>query len=62
MAAGEAGFIAGPVSVGLATYSTASILSTQVYTRLPVQKRRTPQTHITRIVAETAGARLAIKK
>lgn len=41
----------------------ASILSTQVYTRLPVQKRnRTPQSHITRIVAETAGARLAIKK
>jgi integrase/recombinase XerD len=41
----------------------ASILSTQVYTRLPIQKRsRTPQSHITRIVAETAGARLAIKK
>ncbi|MBV8519525.1 MAG: tyrosine-type recombinase/integrase [Acidobacteria bacterium] len=41
----------------------ASILSTQVYTRLPIQKRAksTPQ-HITRIVAEAAGTRLMIKK
>lgn len=41
----------------------ASILSTQVYTRLPIQKRgRTPHQHITRIVAETAAPRLTIKK
>jgi len=41
----------------------ASILSTQVYTRLPIQKRgRNGQSHINRIVAETAGARLSIKK
>jgi integrase/recombinase XerD len=41
----------------------ASILSTQVYTRLPIQKRgRNPHQHITRIVAETAAPRLSIKK
>lgn len=42
----------------------ASILSTQVYTRLPIQKRsRSPQPHITRIVAESAGVpRIPIKK
>jgi integrase/recombinase XerC/integrase/recombinase XerD len=42
----------------------ASILSTQVYTRLPIQKRgRTPNhTQITRVVAESAGPRMPIKK
>jgi integrase/recombinase XerD len=42
----------------------ASILSTQVYTKLPIQKRgRTAApSHITRIVAESAGARMPIKK
>lgn len=42
----------------------ASILSTQVYTRLPVQKRRAGSSfdHISRIVSDTAGAKLAIKK
>jgi integrase/recombinase XerD len=42
----------------------ASILSTQVYTRLPVQKRgrATNVSHITRIVADAAGARMPIKK
>ncbi|HEX2061115.1 MAG TPA: tyrosine-type recombinase/integrase [Thermoanaerobaculia bacterium] len=45
----------------------ASILSTQVYTRLPIQKRRSNGTssgaHINRIVADAAGgARLPIKK
>lgn len=41
----------------------ASILSTQVYTRLPIQKRgRSRETHITRIVAETSAPRLPIKK
>lgn len=43
----------------------ASILSTQVYTRLPIQKRgRNGHTsHITRIVAESASApRIPIKK
>ena len=42
----------------------ASILSTQVYTRLPIQKRgRTPQSHITRDRGGDArAARLAIKK
>lgn len=42
----------------------ASILSTQVYTKLPIQKRgRNGNTsHITRIVAESAGARMPIKK
>jgi integrase/recombinase XerC/integrase/recombinase XerD len=39
----------------------ASILSTQVYTRLPIQKRgRQPQ--IARVVAESAGNRIPIKK
>jgi integrase/recombinase XerC/integrase/recombinase XerD len=41
----------------------ASILSTQVYTRLPIQKRgRMAATPISRIVAEAAGTRLPIKK
>jgi integrase/recombinase XerC/integrase/recombinase XerD len=41
----------------------ASILSTQVYTRLPIQRRsRAREAHITRIVAETAAPRLPIKK
>lgn len=42
----------------------ASILSTQVYTRLPIQKRgRNGSTaHITRIVADSAGPRMLIKK
>ena len=45
----------------------ASILSTQVYTRLPIQKRRAPATqHVPRIVAAAttvvAGARIPIKK
>ncbi len=42
----------------------ASILSTQVYTRLPIQKRgRNGNGHISRITAEAAGgARLPIKK
>ena len=42
----------------------ASILSTQVYTKLPIQKRRNGNNaHITRIVAESAGGpRLSIKK
>ncbi|HEX8172487.1 MAG TPA: tyrosine-type recombinase/integrase [Thermoanaerobaculia bacterium] len=42
----------------------ASILSTQVYTRLPIQKRtrNAGPTQITRIVAESAGTRLPIKK
>jgi hypothetical protein len=44
----------------------ASILSTQVYTRLPIQKRGrngNGVSHITRIVAEGAGAaRIPIKK
>src|SRR5688572_3477425 len=39
----------------------ASILSTQIYTRLPIQKgRRTGHSHVTRVVAE--AARLPIKK
>lgn len=42
----------------------ASILSTQVYTRLPVQKRRNGNgfDHISRIVTDTSGVKLAIKK
>jgi len=43
----------------------ASILSTQVYTRLPIQKRGRHghgTQHITRIVAESAGTRIPIKK
>ncbi|MDQ3280573.1 MAG: tyrosine-type recombinase/integrase [Acidobacteriota bacterium] len=42
----------------------ASILSTQVYTRLPIQKRGRTQNNaqITRVVAEAAGARMPIKK
>jgi len=41
----------------------ASILSTQVYTRLPIQKRRTPASngHLARL-ADGTGARLPIKK
>ena len=39
----------------------ASILSTQVYTRLPIQKRgRNSQPHVTRVVTE--AVRLPIKK
>jgi hypothetical protein len=43
----------------------ASILSTQVYTKLPIEKRggrSASGSHITRIVAESAGARMPIKK
>jgi integrase/recombinase XerD len=42
----------------------ASILSTQVYTRLPIQKRgrHGSTAHITRIVADSAGPRMLIKK
>ena len=40
----------------------ASILSTQVYTRLPIQKRGRQMQPITRVVAETAAPRLSIKK
>jgi integrase/recombinase XerC/integrase/recombinase XerD len=42
----------------------ASILSTQVYTRMPIQKRRNGNNmHITRIVADAPGGpRLSIKK
>jgi integrase/recombinase XerD len=40
----------------------ASILSTQVYTRLPIQKRGRSAAPISRIVAEAAGTRLPIKK
>jgi integrase/recombinase XerD len=45
------------------TLGHASILSTQIYTRLPIQKRgRSREAHITRIVAESAAPRLTIKK
>jgi integrase/recombinase XerC/integrase/recombinase XerD len=41
----------------------ASILSTQVYTRLPIQKRRGhPITDSARILVEPQSARLSIKK
>jgi integrase len=43
----------------------ASILSTQVYTRLPIQKRGRHghgNQQITRIVADSAGTRIPIKK
>ena len=42
----------------------ASILSTQVYTRLPIQKRgrNAQNAHITRVVAEAAGTKIPIKR
>jgi integrase/recombinase XerC/integrase/recombinase XerD len=40
----------------------ASILSTQVYTRLPIQKRRPAAEHPTRILLDAASATLPIKR